>query len=244
MDRVMCTVDHNADPPPAVGLGAASSLGVTTYMTDRRSGRPPGPRRRPGAPVGPDEVRRAVLEAAGSLFAEQGVDAVSLRDVAAKADVHVALIARYVGSRDDLVSAVFDHLSERVSEAVVEHPLAGQGFTADTVMGQWVRVAGALAIAGRPLAGASEFNPVRAMAATLSDGYGLDEQSARVRASQIVAAALGWRIFEDYLVEAGDLGDIALEELRDDLAHSARRLGATRWPSPPDPVPQSKQSGG
>jgi TetR/AcrR family transcriptional regulator, repressor for neighboring sulfatase len=165
---------------------------------------------------------------------------VSLRDVAAKAEVHVALIARYVGSRDELVAAVFDYLSERVSEAVVDNPLSGQGFAADTVMGQWVRVAGALAIAGRPLTSTSVFNPVKAMAATLADGYGLDERSARVRASQIVAAALGWRIFEDYLLEAGDLGDIALKELRDDLAHSARRLGATRWPSPPDPVPHSQ----
>jgi hypothetical protein len=101
-------------------------------------------------------------------------------------------------------------------------------------------VAGALAIAGRPLTSTSVFNPVKAMAATLADGYGLDERSARVRSSQIVAAALGWRIFEDYLLEAGDLGDIALKELRDDLAHSARRLGATRWPSPPDPVPHSQ----
>ncbi len=187
--------------------------------------------------MGPDEVRRAVLAAAALLFAEQGVDAVSLRDIAAKADVHLALIARYVGSRDELITAVFDHLSERVAEAVVDNPLSGQGFTPDTVMGQWVRVAGALAIAGRPLRSGVGFNPVMAMAATLAEGYGLDERSARVRAAQIVAAALGWRIFEDYLIHAGDLQDLPLQELRDDLAHSARRLGATRWPSPPDPLP-------
>ena len=52
----------------------------------------PGPRRAPGAPAGPDEVRRAVLDAAAPLFAERGVDAVSLRDIAAGADVHLALI--------------------------------------------------------------------------------------------------------------------------------------------------------
>ena len=92
-----------------------------------------------------------MLDAAALLFAERGVDAVSLRDIAAKADVHLALISRYVGSREELVTAVFDYLSERVSEAVVDNPLSGQGFSADTVMGQWVRVAGALAIGGRPL---------------------------------------------------------------------------------------------
>ncbi len=167
----------------------------------------------------------------------------SLRDVAAKADVHLALISRYVGNREELVAAVFDHLSERVSEAVVDNPLSGQGFSADTVMGQWVRVAAALAIRRRPLTSRPAFNPVVAMATTLAEGYGLDELSARIRASQIVAAALGWRIFEDYLLEAGDLHGLPLQDLRDDLAHSARRLGATPWPSPPDPVPRPQQPG-
>jgi len=76
---------------------------------------------------------------------------------------------------------------------------------------------------------------VLAMADTLVEGYGLDPTAARLRAAQIVAAALGWRIFEQYLVEAGELGDVPLETLREELARSARRVGATPWPSPPDP---------
>ena len=77
------------------------------------------------------------------------------------------------------------------------------------------------------------------MAWTLADGYGLDDEAARVRAAQIVAAALGWRIFEEYLVDAGSLYEIPLTALRQDLVHSARRLGATPWPSPPDPSPRN-----
>jgi hypothetical protein len=61
-----------------------------------------------------------------------------------------------------------------------------------------------------------------------------------LRAAQIVAAALGWRIFEDYLVQAGGLEAIPLATLRDELARSARRLGATPWPSPPDPQPRAR----
>jgi TetR/AcrR family transcriptional regulator, repressor for neighboring sulfatase len=186
-------------------------------------------------PSGPDEVRLAVLTAAASLFAARGVDAVSLRDVAAAAEVNLALIQRYVGSRDDLVVAVFDHLSVQLAESVETHPLEGQGFTPDTVMGQWVRIAAALAIAGRQLEPRHDFNPVLAMSETLQVGYGLSSDAARVRASQIVATALGWRIFESYLIEAGGLGEIPLADLREDLVHSARRLGATAWPSPPDP---------
>ena len=113
--------------------------------------------------------------------------------------------------------------------------MSGQGFSADTVMGKWVRIAAVLAISGRSLESRPEFNPVVAMAETLIAGYGMAGEAARLRAAQIVAAALGWRIFEDYLVQAGGLDAIPLAILRDELTHSARRLGATPWPSPPDP---------
>jgi AcrR family transcriptional regulator len=185
-------------------------------------------------------VRRAVLDAAALLFAQRGVDAVSLRDIANEADVHFALIRRYIGNRDELVLAVFDDLSDQLARAVLENPLSGQGCDVDTVMGKWVRIAGAFTIAGRPLAGRTDFNPVLAMAHTLADGYRLDPRAARLRAAQIVAAALGWRIFEEYLVAAGELVDVPLETLREELVHSARRLGATPWPSPPDPPPHAR----
>jgi hypothetical protein len=107
-------------------------------------------------------------------------------------------------------------------------------------MGKWVRVAAALVIAGRPLGPSVRFNPVQTMATTLQEGYGLDPRSARLRAAQIVAAALGWRIFESYLIDAGGLDDFPLATLREELAQAARRLGATPWPSPPDPQPSTR----
>ena len=139
-----------------------------------------GPRREAGAPSGPDEVRRAVLDAAASQFAERGVDRVTLREVASGANVHPALIGRYIGAREDLVQAVFDDLSAQLAAAVLEHPLSGQGFGSDTVMGKWVRIASALVIAGQPIAGRGGFNPVLAMAETLRVGYGLDPDASRL----------------------------------------------------------------
>ena len=150
-------------------MAASSKTGV----------RRPGPRRPEGYPAGPDEVRRAVLDVAGRLFAERGVDAVALRDVADAANVHHTLIARYIGNRETLIRAVFDDLSEQVASAVAENPLAGQGYGLETAMGRWVRVAGSLAISGRPLVGQSGFNPVVAMAETLEASYGQDPQAAR-----------------------------------------------------------------
>ena len=203
------------------------------------AGHRPGPRRPPGSPSGPDEVRRAVLDAAAPLFAERGVGHVSLRDVAAAANTHLGLISRYIGDREELELAVFDDLSAQLARSVSENPLSGQGHGVETVMGKWSRVTASLVMRGRPLAGREGFNPVTAMANTIVDGYGLDPVVARVRAAQIVATAIGWRVFEDYLVEAGELDEVPLATLREELVHTARRLGATPWPSPPDPSPHT-----
>ena len=202
------------------------------------SARRPGPRRPDGAPAGADEVRRAVLDAAATLFAARGVAQVSLRDVAEAADTHLALISRYIGNREQLELAVFDDLSEQLARNVNEHPLEGQGHGVDSVMGRWVVVATSLVIRGRELAGRRGFNPVVAMADTLAGAFGLDPVAARVRAAQIVATAIGWRVFEDYLVAAGELDEIPVETLREELVQSGRRLGATPWPAPSEPGPR------
>ena len=175
-----------------------------------------------------------MLDAAALLFATHGVDAVSLRDIAAEADVDLSQIRRYIGNRAQLVSAVFEDLSDQLAVAVLENPLSGQGHGTDTVTGRWARIAGALAISGE-LVGRHGFNPVRSVATTLEEGYGLDPKAARLRAAQVVALALGWRLFEDYLVVAGGLEAIPLGTLRYEELRSARRLGATPWPSPSDP---------
>jgi AcrR family transcriptional regulator len=208
-------------------------------MSRAQTAKRPGPKRPRGAPVGPDDVRRALLEAATDLFVRRGLHHVSLRDIAEAADVHPHLIRRYIGTRDDLVLAVFDDLSLRLAGLVLQNPLAGQGHGPDTVMGQWVSLLDQLVLDGTPVVGRAGFNPVLAMAETLRRGYGLDDTASRVRAAQIVANALGWRVFESYLVEAGRLDDVPLAALRGDLVHTARRIGATPWPSPPDPEPRS-----
>lgn len=202
----------------------------------------PGPRRAEGEPAGPGEVRRALLDAAGDLFARFGVTEVTLRDVAVAANVQLGLISRYIGNRDELIRAVFDDLTESLAREVVERPLEQISFERDSVMGRWTVMLTHYAITdpgGPPTGG--PFNPMLALAQVVVDNYGQDERSARLRGAQIVASALGWRIFERYLVEAGDL-DLELGVLRDELTAMHRRLGATPWPSPPDPEPGPRRS--
>jgi AcrR family transcriptional regulator len=60
--------------------------------------------RRPGRTV----TRQAILTAARSAFAARGYDAVSLRQIAAEADVDPALVHHYFGGKDQLFIAALD----------------------------------------------------------------------------------------------------------------------------------------
>ena len=57
----------------------------------------------------------------------------------------------------------------------------------------------------------------------------------QLRAAQIVTAALGWRIFEAYLVEAGGLGDVRLR--RCGTSSPGLRAGSAPLPGPRRPPP-------
>jgi AcrR family transcriptional regulator len=108
----------------------------------RRRKKPPERRRR-----SPDEARAVILDAAKSLLATRGPDAVGLKDVARAAGVSHALVSHYFGTYDGLVdAAIADHLRkqrilglERIARSAgtpeawldvafehLAHPLAGR----------------------------------------------------------------------------------------------------------------------
>ena len=74
----------------------------------------------------------------------------------------------------------------------------------------------ALVLGGWDL-GDQAFEPVRMLADASADTHGVDDLSARVRAAQVMATALGWRIFEGFLVRSGELDDVPIARLRDEL---------------------------
>lgn len=49
-----------------------------------------------------DRTRAAILAAARDLFARDGYDGATIRDIAARADIDPAMVIRYFGSKDDL----------------------------------------------------------------------------------------------------------------------------------------------
>lgn len=202
------------------------------------SRRRPGPRRARGMPSGPAEVRRAVLDAAAKLFSERGVADVALREIADEARVNLGLISRYIGQRDDLIRAVFADLTEQLVGEIHDDPTGKKGFEPDTVMGRWTKVLTHLVIADPQAAIEIGSRPVDELRAVIEQSYDQSRESSALRAAQLMASAIGWRMFEPYLIAAAGLEEVPIEDVREELTRTHRRLGATPFPSPPDPQRQ------
>src|SRR5512132_693882 len=56
-----------------------------------------------------NEKQIQIMEAAEKLFAEQGFSGTSVRDIAEAADVNLAMISYYFGSKEKLMEAMFIH---------------------------------------------------------------------------------------------------------------------------------------
>jgi AcrR family transcriptional regulator len=114
-------------------------------------------------------TQRSVLVAtAERLFAEQGIDAVSLRTVMAEAGTNVAAVRYHFGTKDDLVEAVVRARSEEIKAArdalltALEEsadpslrdlaeafvlPLAGMATAGDV---EWIRLVAGVTASGHP----------------------------------------------------------------------------------------------
>jgi AcrR family transcriptional regulator len=67
----------------------------------------------------PDEARRTILDAAQTLLAEHGPDAIGLKDIARAAGVSHALLSHYFGTYEGLVEAALaDHLTRQRVEGL------------------------------------------------------------------------------------------------------------------------------
>ncbi len=154
-------------------------------------------------PSGGDEIRDAILEAASQEFAARGT-AASLRKIAAAAGVHLSLIDRYFGTKDDLLRAVLARNAEgggRVVDDAADVAQAMQNvFLQTTHRDRYIRIVAWLLLAGVPADKIqTEYPAIRALRDRGErEGVGdLDMLAA-------FALTYGWTVFGDQLLDAFD----------------------------------------
>ncbi len=79
-------------------------------------------------PIEYSEKQIAIINAAEKLFAEKGFDGASVRDIAQEADVNVAMISYYFGSKEKLMEAVFEERTVNI-KLKVENLLQDKSIT-------------------------------------------------------------------------------------------------------------------
>jgi AcrR family transcriptional regulator len=177
-----------------------------------RRGRPP---KDANAPHGPEQVVRAVVEVATEQFARHGYGTVSLRQVAAEAGVNPGLVHRYIGSKDDVLRAVFDRFAYELEEG--PHAIAGPPMSPEVwrLLDTQHRIIAHLTLEGYDISRFKTASPVvDLILSTIHEGVEVDDRTARIRALQILALGLGWRMFESFLLGATGLD----EDARGDIA--------------------------
>lgn len=164
------------------------------------------------APKGRAEVKRALLDAAAELLAERGPEAVSVRDVAARALVNHGLVHRHFGSKRELVRAVMADLTSKLAAEVHALPPttmpSALATTAEANV-YWRVLARALldGIDPRELQGG--FPVVRLLLdrAREAQHAGLlrRDVDARLLTATGLALGLGWLLFEPFVLAATGL---------------------------------------
>lgn len=182
---------------------------------------PTPPAKDPANPVGRDEVVAAALSAAAELFAERGVSATSIRDIASRSKVNHGLIYRHFGTKEQLVGAVLDHLGGRLTT------LLDDGGPADEIeqnMDLHMRVMARALLDGYPIGRLqTRFPGVTRLLGQVLPQFE-DERSGRIAVANAVALQLGWRFFEPFLKSATGLDSLGDEDVRAALGTEIARI--------------------
>lgn len=164
------------------------------------------------SPVGREQVVAAVLAAAADLFAERGPAATSIRDIAARSGVNHGLVFRHLGTKEQLVGAVLDHLGADVSMMLETGAPAEK---AEAAMNRHWRVLARALLDGFPVGQLQTRFPTMARLLDQVRPQHSDELSARMAVANAAALQLGWRLFEPFLRAATEIEDLPEPQLRE-----------------------------
>lgn len=163
------------------------------------------PRRRPRRSR--EEVSQALIDAAAALSAERDSGHVTVREIAARADVNTTFVARYFGSKKNLMRAAMTQAQQHVAERIEEMADVVQGgpavFHAVLQERQFVATLARATLDG-VLAGLPQGSPalgklLERFEAELGPGEPLSRRDARIIVACLASAAMGYALFGGYI---------------------------------------------
>ena len=201
---------------------------MATQQVNPRRGRPT---KDVAAPHGPDDVREALVRTAVTLFAEQGIAAVAVRQVATEAGVNPGLVHRYVGTKDDLIRAAVQWAGQQVGaelDARAEPRATGSGTTiaGSAVVGDYERIMAHLSLEGYDIAGLGLDYPLMRNLVDELTQAGFAPRQARLRAVCSLALA-SWGTLGPLVSTATGLDPLDEVEVRRSIERTRRWLAVS-----------------
>jgi TetR/AcrR family transcriptional regulator, repressor for neighboring sulfatase len=172
-------------------------------------------------PTGRDEVIAAVLTHAADLFAERGPAATSIRDIGVRSGVNHGLVFRYLGTKNQLVGAVLDHLADEMS-TLLQTRASPDVIEARTER-HWKVIARAI-LDGFPVGQLQQRFPNAAKLVKYAERSHHNELAGRLAAANTMALELGWRLFEPFLRSATGTEDVSASDLRHAINSETARM--------------------
>jgi AcrR family transcriptional regulator len=180
--------------------------------------------------VSREATTERILDAAEELFATRRPDAVTVREVAARAGVTHALVHNYVGSKDDLLNAVIHRMRPSRGRVILDSPSFRQAIATlipdvlDTKLHSRMMVRSAMdgveyvSLKERLANGQLLVDLARSSAETGQAAQRCSGVDPRIVVASIIAFSYGWVALEDWLLPICDLEDEDTDELREQLA--------------------------
>lgn len=178
---------------------------------------------------------RALEESALRLVAERGPSSVSLREIAEDAGVNFGLVYQYLGTKSQVVHAVYQHSSARAA-AELERADNLQD-AVDALLrrgdGSAARLVAWSALEDTEVANPAYWSsPALKVLAGLarkdasSRGRDLPHEEGQVFAALMMVIATGWRLLGPAALAAADLDPIDSERHAETVRHFIRRLAS------------------
>lgn len=196
----------------------------------------PGTTTRPRRPRrSREEVSQALIQAAAALFAERPSGHVTVRDIAARADVNPALVHRYFGTKRNLMHAAIDEAQRRVVTTIEEMPdvIGGAAGVFHAVLQEKALVAAfARATLDGMLDDLPPVNPamaglVRRFADEIERRGSHGRHDPRVLVACLSSAAMGYALLHEFVRRGTGLDDQPEDETEAQIVAALQDLART-----------------
>lgn len=188
-------------------------------------------------PFGREAVVEALIASASELFARHGVNGVSLRTITEHAGVNLGLFHRHIGTKENLFRLTLQHMAQQnfgelqagaTLFEVVQHAFS----SLDRDTGFWRIMARSLLDGAQPEDLHTHYpvadHLLKLAQQAVDEGTLTKDIDPRLLVAAMYAFALGFKLFEPFIIKATGLDDLDPEEVKTRIVKIAATLVSPR----------------